>query len=494
MPRTIASVRAIARYPLYSLEGDGSTGYATCGNNFNKEKTDPFSVAFWVKITATESYHGLISKTRGGAAYDGWQIDLASNYINFYLTSNAATSDLFLVFTEDPISQDIWHHIIVTYDGSGLASGSNFYVDGLLVNKIIALDALSGTISNSGNFVIGDYSYSPNNGALHGRIADVIIHGTELSSVEALKVFKNSFEPSLEEFVEGRWQWSEGSGAILSSSTGFANGDITTPVWSTDVPKQRQFITSVRSNLGAYRVPYSFIDLGVTNLWDFRTGYMNTDSKTVADVIGSRDLDWYGGTAIGSVYTTNEYSALLAAASSDYFRGPRGKPLGTLGQFSMIAFFRATTTGINQALFSLFDTVGNNRAFEFLFLSNNRLSLQLSSTGSSVTADYRATATTLSDTAVWHSYAFVFDGSGTPSITLYKDGAVIGSALNAGAIPATMYNSLAPLAIGTAFVATVPTDFANGKIGITAASSTTVWSADTILKLHNSINALGGYI
>jgi hypothetical protein len=104
--------------------------------SFSNGTTDvPFSISMWVYIDSLSgSGNWLVSKRAISGTSDEYQITLNSSrnvVISLYDKSNR----LFGITATANITQlsfTAWHHVVCTYDGSGLDSGLEIYIDGIL--------------------------------------------------------------------------------------------------------------------------------------------------------------------------------------------------------------------------------------------------------------------------------------------------------------------------------------------------------------------------
>lgn len=512
MPRTAAGTRSVARGRTpYSLSCNGTTGYVDFGDVFDKDLTDTFAFAFSFYVNSYHDYQGVIVKQDGlSAAVNGYAIELVSDgsgnmVLSFVLCSDVVTDDLLSVIALDnPILPGRWYRALVSYDGSATAGGVTIAIDGLEAPLTTFTDNLTGSTLSTAALRFGAYSYSPNLGNLDGYITDVVLFDTSIGGPSIINEYVNQYgykaiaiDRTLYNKVQAKWGWDEGAGTSLAPLVGGVTGTIATPVWSTTTPGRIPVSVDLgfnRTAVSQFRIPATLIDMGITNLISWRGGFENSDPTTVQDDIGNVPLVYSGSSGIANVYTTGEYSANLERGNSDYFASDRSY-LDVNTNFTALSgmvFFNAESLGANCDLASVFKVLGNQLSWDFLVLSNNRLALELSNNGSSVACDYRATSSTLTDTGVWHSYAFTFNGT---TIKFFKDGALIASAVTAGAIPASCWHSTAPLAIGAAFdAAGAPAQLADGKFGLVALALGTALSETSVGQLHSILNSMGRYI
>ncbi len=189
-------------FPAYDLENylkelecksfilDGVNEYINCTNN----------TAFDIEITDSFSFSGLVKKTGGlffplfsklfypnSTIQDGYRC---------YLTSTGITVNLFgsgnsniRVESIGGVTTNQWHHVSVTYNGSGNASGVNIYLDGVLMTKNIIVDNFVGTMLNISPLTIGAQPtpFNPLYGL--GNYAQARMWKTELSADDILDYY-----------------------------------------------------------------------------------------------------------------------------------------------------------------------------------------------------------------------------------------------------------------------------------------------------------------
>lgn len=156
----------------------------------NFERTDDFSIAVWIR--ATLAAEGVIvgKNTADATAPAGWHISMTSAGAIFVTLRNTLTTNEAAITTDTSGFDDgAWHHVIVTYDGSSLASGINVYVDNVLQPKTIVADTLISSIrSSTGNVRIGRLT-SGDAFALGGRLHKLAIYDKVLSGAERTAIY-----------------------------------------------------------------------------------------------------------------------------------------------------------------------------------------------------------------------------------------------------------------------------------------------------------------
>jgi hypothetical protein len=125
--------------------------YIDGGNVAGFEWSQPFSIDCWIKPSPGYGTLTIASK------YDtvnntGWMFQWQDDYLRLDLSGDATYR--FQTYADTALAGDgNFHHAVVTYDGSGIAAGVKFYIDGVLVGNSTYYDGLaSTTIINSENF------------------------------------------------------------------------------------------------------------------------------------------------------------------------------------------------------------------------------------------------------------------------------------------------------------------------------------------------------
>ena len=154
-----------------AFDGDGDYVEIANEHNFDFDKNDTFTIEAWVKTRSNEVIN-IISKMPVLKPATGYQLlkhgydDTSDpdggNRIFFFLdhvydsTDGFINTDAIVVYGSTDITDDEWHHVKVTYDGSCNANSIKIFVDGELENMHVRnygenkglWDTLSGSILN----------------------------------------------------------------------------------------------------------------------------------------------------------------------------------------------------------------------------------------------------------------------------------------------------------------------------------------------------------
>lgn len=128
----------------YAVHFDGSDDYGRVANehNFDFDYDDPISVEFWIYNQQTDSgkSYDIISKWRNASPNDGWAIILSAfdagelNVVFININDIGVIGKRLRTHADDDFIAlaGEWHHVVVTYDGSGQDTGVKFYIDASL--------------------------------------------------------------------------------------------------------------------------------------------------------------------------------------------------------------------------------------------------------------------------------------------------------------------------------------------------------------------------
>jgi hypothetical protein len=190
---TINSPSWVAGKLNSALQFNGANQYVNFTNISvgDFERNQSFSTEFWFKTSNTGTQI-FISKMAPSGNYNGWEVwyeGTSTNRMYFDLFNNAASNAIRVYFINSTISDNAWHHLIVTYDGSSSATGVKFYYDGALKSTIASSDSLSLSTSTSAPFQISGRG----NGATGttGILDEIVIYNKVLSQSDITFRYNN---------------------------------------------------------------------------------------------------------------------------------------------------------------------------------------------------------------------------------------------------------------------------------------------------------------
>ncbi|MDG6027332.1 MAG: hypothetical protein E3K40_11615 [Candidatus Brocadia sp.] len=175
-----------------AISFDGINDYVNISNesSLDFERSNSFSVSAWVKLTPVSGNdYMIISKLDVAPTYRGWAffIDGNDGSLRVHLTNNWGTSSIIRKDSALSVTDNSWHHVAFTYNGSSLASGLNFYVDGVLSNGTTFYNNLSATILNDVIPTLATFTTGAS--WLKGIIDEARVYNRALSAQEVLALF-----------------------------------------------------------------------------------------------------------------------------------------------------------------------------------------------------------------------------------------------------------------------------------------------------------------
>jgi len=158
-------------------------------NNFDFEKDQQFSVAFWAKFNNLDSNWNTIINKWQSVSPNGWLISQSgvTNGFDIHISNNVAGGDLIHVRVSNILISNTWTHVVATYDGSGQASGVKIYINGVEKPTLILSSILNNIPLRLGAFVDGGAINTMN-----GQLDQVEIFDKELTATQVSKIFINS--------------------------------------------------------------------------------------------------------------------------------------------------------------------------------------------------------------------------------------------------------------------------------------------------------------
>jgi len=145
---------------------------------------DKFSLAAWVRVN--ESGGGtIISRMADMPQGEGFSVALEGGAVHVRLVKRWL-DDSIRVETREALEPGNWHHVLVTYDGSRLASGVRVYLDGQSAEMTVLLDELNQTFSTKAPLRIG--AGGGPDGQFTGLIDEVRVYANVLEPTEAAVV------------------------------------------------------------------------------------------------------------------------------------------------------------------------------------------------------------------------------------------------------------------------------------------------------------------
>tara|TARA_B110000503_G_C7131231_1_gene406888 strand:+ start:1099 stop:1815 length:717 start_codon:yes stop_codon:yes gene_type:complete len=170
-----------------SIVFDDVDDYINFGNTstLNFEWNEPHSIEVWLKRSNSGGSY-IVGKNESSGNYRGTEFTFSgANAVQYLLRNTNSTGNRLFSITSGTYNDGLWHQFVVTYDGSGNASGIGIYIDTVSDVSIVDSGDITGGTTSTANAVIG-----ARNGAANyfgGNIASVKYYNKVLTSAEILQ-------------------------------------------------------------------------------------------------------------------------------------------------------------------------------------------------------------------------------------------------------------------------------------------------------------------
>jgi hypothetical protein len=143
-----------------ALTFDGSNDYVELGTGLdaNFGRTSTFTTEAWIKTTS--DFKNIMGTTVESGSFPGYGVEIINNVIRI-LFMNTNTTNGIALHGSTTVTDGVWHHIAVTYDGTSNASGFKIYVDGKLETITVDQNNLTSSTSTGGQFRLGNRIGTP---------------------------------------------------------------------------------------------------------------------------------------------------------------------------------------------------------------------------------------------------------------------------------------------------------------------------------------------
>ncbi len=179
---------------VMALDFDGTDDYLTVADSatlsFGDGSNDEaVTLSGWVEIVASASSQRILTKWNGSGTVREYIYGIDGDEKLSYVVYDESADKIASRLTDAPLAVG-WHHIAITYDGTGGAvamNGVTMYVDGLLVASTATNDASYVAMEDTASVVIVGSDYGGNN--WDGDMAQITITGEELSASDVWQEF-----------------------------------------------------------------------------------------------------------------------------------------------------------------------------------------------------------------------------------------------------------------------------------------------------------------
>lgn len=176
--------------------GDGDslqTGYSTNLNRFDFSTNDPFTVACWIRPQASGSswqasiVNNVVMTPSPSVRDNGWRLDMVwpARTVHLVRAPNVAVGGTYPeVVSPAGLDNDVWHHVVGTYDGATL----RLYLNSILVASQADTSTISGS-NRSPTFGEGNQDHGTTGGWFYGAIDEIAIWSAALTADEIAALY-----------------------------------------------------------------------------------------------------------------------------------------------------------------------------------------------------------------------------------------------------------------------------------------------------------------
>jgi hypothetical protein len=177
-----------------AFDGDTQVSFGSVGGF---ERGEAFSLAVWLRPRNSSRGMTVFQKLDDVEHRRGyeWRLDdpvlvgIQRWAAPLTLTIASSDSSAIRVRTREPLQFGEWHHVTMTYDGSGKAAGLALFKDGVRLKTEIVRDTLAGPIAVDPPLRIGDKRFGE---PFRGQVDDLRVYGRALTPAEIEEVSTHS--------------------------------------------------------------------------------------------------------------------------------------------------------------------------------------------------------------------------------------------------------------------------------------------------------------
>ncbi len=366
-----------------SLNLDGNTYFVTSEPDkykFDFEKTDPFSIAFWINGKESGTKQQILGKNTnihnvGGFYIWDWE-GASDGKLEFDLADQATTS--YAIGTVSSVLDNKWHHVVFTFNGNSNRNGLKAYVDGSQTSTGGAL-AIASSIISTDKLAIGSTTDGEFNSKF--KLDDIRIYNYELSSTRVSKLYDWGIDFKLN---NTRQQYTPES-KLAGTTNLVAN-------WKFD---NSLFDSKNYTNDGFLSKP-----------WD-STPLVNPEKQKEKYADGV-----FGQALLMDSFTNNVMAINVTETNFDFER---------TNTFSSCAWGK-TDKGTLGMILAKNNITPNTRGY-YMWLDNQGNFVTTLRSVTTTNELEEESTTTVTNDGKWHHYCFTYDGTSSPNgLDLYVDG------------------------------------------------------------------------
>jgi hypothetical protein len=154
---------------------------------------EPFSMSAWIYVGDVSADNGTIIGKFDPNVNNEWMFKQEYGKLAFYMYSGVGTTiQKRIIANSVSLSDNTWHHVVVTCAGGLGSPGYTLYTDSATTAGTEAfLNSYAGTANTSAPLTIGAADLASGNRIFEDKIADVVIFNKELSSAEVTELYNS---------------------------------------------------------------------------------------------------------------------------------------------------------------------------------------------------------------------------------------------------------------------------------------------------------------
>ncbi|MCK4578003.1 MAG: hypothetical protein KAU50_04390 [Candidatus Marinimicrobia bacterium] len=175
------------------------------------EIDEAFSYQVWVK-TGSSSTQAIMAKQQVAGSFG---INLQMGVTGILRMNLVGSTGSLAVDMTNTVNNDVWRHVVVTYDGSEVAAGVKLYLDGSLETPAVIADILSGTIVTTVPFRLGNRENADQD--FDGLLDEAVVWSKELTQAQVTILYNSGAAQALDYYSTDDPTIVNNTGAVFAS-------------------------------------------------------------------------------------------------------------------------------------------------------------------------------------------------------------------------------------------------------------------------------------
>ena len=192
-------------------------------------KNNAFSISLWTQSDNRIHTKGVVGNGSSGTCIRLRSVNSGAPVFGikyqFFMSGTFATSDFYHLSVESDglaWSANTWYNIVITYDGSSTGAGLKMYINNGTPKVSTSKNFTNSDSVSSSDFAMGAIRQTAFSTGLDGRLDEVAIFNTELSSSDVDTIYGSGSPSSLSSLSPVHW-FRMGEEATFSNPGGTGN-------------------------------------------------------------------------------------------------------------------------------------------------------------------------------------------------------------------------------------------------------------------------------